>query len=179
VIIALAGRRVDAPKTAQLRFPAAKVVPVKQQIQEFLQSHQASALVCAAACGADILALEAAGELGLRRRVVLPFSKATFRDTSVVDRGGDWGERYDRIIAEVESHGDLVEFAHDKDDMQTYFTGNLEILDQAQQLAQELQTSVAALVVWNGESRGPDDVTGHFKQTAEERGFGMAEILTV
>ncbi len=179
MVIALAGRRVDAPKTAPLRFPAAQAVLVKQRIREFLQSHQARALVCAAACGADILALEAAGELGLRRCVVLPFDKTTFRNISVADRGGDWGARYDRIIADVESHGDLVEFAHDKDDMRTYFTGNLEILDQAQQLAQELQTSVAALVVWNGEARGPDDVTGHFKQTAEERGCGVAEIITV
>jgi hypothetical protein len=106
MVIALAGRRVDAPKTAQLRFPAAQAVPVKQQIREFLQAHEASALVCAAACGADILALEAAGELGLRRRVVLPFDKATFRNTSVVDRGGDWGARYDRIIDEIASRGD-------------------------------------------------------------------------
>ena len=179
MIIALAGRRVDAQNADQPRFPAENAETVKRQISGFLQSHDARALVCAAACGADILALEAAGELGLRRRIVLPFDKVTFRATSVVDRGGDWGERYDRIIAEVESQGDLVESAHDKDDGQTYFTGNLEILDQAQRLAQEIKSGVAALVVWNGESRGPEDVTDHFKHEAETRGMGVAEVITM
>lgn len=179
MVIALAGRRVDAPNAAELRFPATQTTPVKDRLREFLQTREVQALVCAAACGADLLALEAAGELGLRRRVVLPFDKAAFRETSVVDRGGDWGERYDRILAAVESRGELVEFAHDRDDMQTYFTGNLDILDQAQQLAQELNAEVAALVVWNGVSRGADDVTEHFKQEAERRGLEVAEILTL
>ena len=179
MIIALAGRRVDAANAAPPRFPAENGETVKRQITEFLQSHDALALVCAGACGADILALEAAGELGLRRRIVLPFDKATFRASSVVDRGGDWGERYDRIITEVEAAGDLIEFAHDKDEGQTYFTGNLDILDQAQWLASELKTDAAALIVWNGESRGADDVTGHFKQEAEARGMGVAEVKTI
>jgi len=179
MIIALAGRRVDAPNAAPPRFPAENAESVKLQITDFLRTHGARALVCAAACGADVLALEAAGELGLRRRIILPFDKTTFRASSVVDRGGDWGERYDRIIAEVEGQGDLVEFAHDKDDGQTYFTGNLEILDQTQWLAKELKTDAAALVVWNGESRGADDVTGHFKQEAEARGMGVAELKTI
>jgi len=179
MVIALAGRRVDASDAAQKRFPAENAQVVKQRIHEFLLSHDALALVCAAACGADILALEAAGELGLRRRIVLPFDKATFRASSVVDRGGDWGERYDRIISEVEGQGDLVEFAHDKDDGQTYFTGNLDILDQAKWLASELKTEAHALVVWNGESRGVDDVTGHFKQEALARGMEAPEVLTV
>ncbi|MCI0388872.1 MAG: hypothetical protein MOB07_08930 [Acidobacteria bacterium] len=179
MLIALAGRRVDASDATQKRFPAENASTVKQQIRDFLQSHDARALVCAAACGADILALEAAGELGLRRRIVLPFDKSTFRASSVVDRGGDWGERYDRIISEVEGQGDLVEFAHDKDDGQTYFTGNLEILDQAQWLAGDLKIDAHALVVWNGESRGEDDVTGHFKHEAQSREMGIAEIMTM
>ena len=179
MIIALAGRRVDAPKAELPRFPAHNAAYVKQQMAEFLQARQARALVCAAACGADILALEAAGELGLRRRIVLPFDKATFRASSVIDRGGDWGERYDRIVAEVEAASDLVEFSHDKNDEQTYFTGNRDILGQAAELAQEFNTQVVALVVWNGESRGSDDVTAHFKQEAETRGLEVVEVTTI
>ncbi len=178
MIIALAGRRVDAPKATPPRFPAENAAHVKEQIAEFLQTHQAQALVCAAACGADILALEAAGDSGLRRRIVLPFDRATFREFSVVDRGGDWGQRYDQIIAAVEAVGDLVEFAHDKNDEQTFFTGNLDILDQAQSLARELKTDLASLVVWDGESRGVGDVTGHFKQESLNRDLGVAEIIT-
>lgn len=179
MIIALAGRRVDIANTAPPRLPAANLETVKAQIAKFLQSHGVTGLVCAAACGADILALEAAAEQGIRRRIVLPFDHTRFREMSVVDRGGDWGERYDRIIAEVAAAGDLVEGALDPDDGQTWNTGNLDILNQAQALAAETNTDLAALVVWNGEARGADDVTGHFKTEAEARGLGVAEILTV
>jgi hypothetical protein len=179
MIIALAGRRVEAPDAPKPRFPANQVENVRARLHEFFTSHEVTGLVCAAACGADILALEVAGELGLRRRIVLPFGRAHFRAMSVVDRGGDWGERYDTLIAAVEAQGDLVEFAHDKDDMQTFFTGNLDILNQAQWLAGQTGEDLAALIVWDGNSRGADDVTGHFKQEAEARGFGVAEILTL
>lgn len=178
MIIALAGRRIDAANTETPRFPAAQLDKVRAELRGFFTSHGATALVCAAACGADILALEVAGELGLRRRIVLPFDRAAFRALSVVDRGGDWGDRFDALLTTVAAQDDLVEFAHDKEHMQTFFTGNLDILDQAQWLAQQTGADVAALIVWNGESRGADDVTGHFKQEAEARGLGVAEILT-
>lgn len=179
MIIALAGRRVDIANVAPPRFPAANLESVKTKIAEFLQSHGVTGLVCAAACGTDILALEAAAEQGIRRRVVLPFDKEQFRAMSVVDRGGDWGDRYDRIIAEVAATDELVEGTLNPNDEQTWNTGNLDILNQAQALAAETKTDLAALVVWNGEARGADDVTGHFKTEAEARGFGVAEILTV
>jgi hypothetical protein len=39
-----------------------------------------------AACGADIIASEVASEIGLRRRIVLPFARDLFRETSANDR---------------------------------------------------------------------------------------------
>ncbi len=178
MVIALAGRRVDAPNAEQNRFPAENTERVKQQIRDLLKSSNATALVSAAACGADILALEAAGELGLRRRVVLPYNRQTFKQSSVVDRADDWGARYDRIIAEVERQGDLVEDDYEKDD-ETYFAANHDILDQAEDLAETLGQPLAVLVVWNGESRGEDDVTAHFLEEARNRGLQVSEISTL
>jgi hypothetical protein len=179
MVIALAGRRVDAPAAANKRFPASRTEAVKREIAEFLRGHAASALVCAAACGADILALEAAGELGLRRRIVLPYAATLFRASSVADRGGDWGERYDAVLAAVSGAGDLIEYAHDPQDEQTWFKGNRDILEQAQRLAEQLLQDAAALVVWDGESRGADDVTAHFLREAEQCGFGVAQLSTL
>ncbi len=179
MIIALAGRRVDAPNTATPRFPAANLAAVKTRIAEFMQTHGVTGLVCAAACGADILALEAAAELGLRRRIVLPFDRFQFRAMSVVDRGGNWGERYDRLIDEAMASGDLVEATHDPNDNATWFAGNLDILNEAQSLAIKTHTDLAALIVWEGQSRGADDVSGHLKATAEDRGIGIAEVFTL
>ncbi|MCI0665125.1 MAG: hypothetical protein L0220_29015 [Acidobacteria bacterium] len=180
MVVALAGRRIDAPGAENKRFPPENAAVVQQKIHEFLINKSASVLVCAAACGSDILALEAAGDLLLRRRIVLPYDKETFKKSSVIDRPGDWGERYDRIIGKVESLGDLVEFAHDKDKEETYFATNIDILDQAARIADEMKgEDVAALVVWNGESRGKSDVTGHFREEAKKRGAQVSEIITL
>ncbi|NOT62299.1 MAG: hypothetical protein HOP19_18990 [Acidobacteria bacterium] len=179
MIIALAGRRIDAPDTNPPRFPVANVALVKVRIAEFMQSHGVTGLVCAASCGADLLALEVAGERQLRRRVVLPFNHQLFRATSVIDRGGDWGKRYDRIIAEVVAEDDLIEYAHDPNDSATWLVGNHDILKHAQALADETRSYLAALIVWEGNSRGADDVSGHLKAEAEARGLGIAKVLTL
>ena len=179
MVIALAGRRIDAPNTDNPRFPAGELERVRGEIRAFLETSGARALVCAAACGADILALEEAGALGLRRRIVLPYSIEAFRKSSVADRPGDWGARYDRIVAEVSAAGDLVAFDHPSDRDETYFQTNHDILDEARKLADELGSPLGALVVWNGQSRGDSDVTGHFLAEARKRELPVTEILTI
>jgi hypothetical protein len=39
---------------------------------------RAVALVCSAACGADLVALEEAERLGIRRRIILPLAPSSF-----------------------------------------------------------------------------------------------------
>jgi hypothetical protein len=177
MIVALAGRRVDEPGVKENRFSPENAERVKQRIREVLKAEKATALVCAAACGSDILALEAAGELGIRRRVVLPYDKVTFKHSSVIDRPGDWGERYDRILAEVDDKGDLIVDDYDQDE-ESYFAANHDILDQAEELAEETGQPLSAVVVWNGQARGEEDVTGHFLEEAKQRGLKVTEINT-
>ena len=177
MIVALAGRRVDEPGAKEKRFSPENAERVKQRIREFLSAEKASAIVSAAACGSDILALEAAGELGIRRRVVLPYDKVTFKTTSVTDRNGDWGERYDRILAEVDEKGDLSVDDYDPDE-ESFFAANHDILDQAEELAEESGEQLSVLVVWNGQARGEEDVTGHFLDEAKQRGLKVTEIKT-
>jgi hypothetical protein len=81
MIIALAGRRVDAPDSKSVRFPSTpeNLETVRKRILDLLQTKDASALVSSAACGADLLALSAADTLGVRRIVVLPFERSKIR----------------------------------------------------------------------------------------------------
>src|SRR5580692_2460109 len=138
MIIALAGRRVDAADAKQHRFPAKNVDIVRERIRRMLQTQCAVAIVGSAACGADLLALSEAGKLGLRRRVVLPFDREKFRTTSVTDRQGDWGPLYDKLLNEVENSGDLLVIHGDSED-NAYAEANHAIVDQALSLGQELQ----------------------------------------
>lgn len=180
MVVAIAGRRIDPPGAAEPRFPESAQAAVLSALVAALAESGAQAVVSAAACGADILALEAAGQLGLRRRVVLPSDPQSFRQSSVVDRPGDWGGRYDRIIAEVATAGDLVILTHPEvEGDAAYLQANVDIFDEALLLAGQLGQPLSALVVWNQVSRGPSDVTAHFLALARERGLRVREISTL
>jgi hypothetical protein len=134
--------------------------------------------VCSAACGADLVALEEAGKLGVRRRVVLPFAKERFRETSVVDRPGKWGEVYDRVIADVEPRGDLIELpsrAGDEDD--AYQAANETIIREAVTIASAGER--IAVTVWEGSPRSNSDATNEFRALAKEAGFSQRVVLTL
>jgi hypothetical protein len=178
MIIALAGRRVDAAGAKQPRFPLQNVDMVRTRVRAMLEAQGAKAVVSSAACGADLIALTEAGLLGLRRRVVLPFERKRFRDTSVTDRPGDWGPVYDQVLDEVESAGDLVLMRKTTDD-EAYSAANRAILDAAASLANQLHDPVGAALVWDGNSRGDHDITEEFGIEAHRRGLPVVEVKTI
>src|SRR3954451_21803468 len=71
LVMALAGRRVDAPDAKQPRFPPRNADEVRARIRRLFDTHNSAVLVGSAACGADILSLEAVGKQSLRRHVIL------------------------------------------------------------------------------------------------------------
>lgn len=177
MIIALSGRRVDALGAEQPRFPLQNVARVKDEVRQSLQNQQASAVVSSAACGADLIALSEAGSLGLRRRVVLPFEPGRFRETSVVDRPGDWGVIYDQVINEVKANGDLIVLDKTEQD-DPYAATNKVILNEAIALAGQTQEPVGTLLIWDGASRGKEDFTESFGTESRKLGLPVFEILT-
>jgi hypothetical protein len=90
VIVAVAGRRIDAADAAVARFPLANRGLVARRIGAALGRLDATAVIASAACGADLLALEAAQRQGMRRRVILPYAEEWFLEDSVLDRPGRW-----------------------------------------------------------------------------------------
>ena len=178
-VVALAGRRIDQDG-APARFPLSQSSRVGQLIREAMADAGAEALVASAACGSDLLALEAAGELGIRRRVVLPFDASTFRQTSVIDRPGDWGPRFDRVIADVQRAGDLVLLGLPESEQSAYEATNRAILSEAEALASPAPArDRVALIVWDGGSRGAGDLTEQFLNEARARGWDTREVSSL
>jgi hypothetical protein len=177
-VAALAGRRVDAADATARRFPLASIGSVRKRLEALLRSERVEALVCAAACGADLIALDIAGALGLRRRVVLPFAQERFRETSVTDRPGDWGPLFDRIMGEVAAAGDVVVLGLDQADDAAYAAANDAILNEAEAVAGADPSEVVAVIVWEGRSRGEGDLTEAFATSARARGHPLREVLT-
>lgn len=173
-VIVQAGRRTDAADAQVPRFPLSMTETVRQRIQQVFISEKPSALVSAAACGTDLLALDLAGEMHIPRVVLLPAPPEKFRAESVVDRPGNWGPMFDKLMRQVK-----VEVISNGAGQDSYLQANLKLLDRAQGLAAQQKTAVLALVAWNGQSRGPDDVTEHFLVQARSRKFRVVEVRTV
>ncbi len=175
MVIAHAGRRIDAPDAAVARFPASSEKHVREELARLYGETRASAVVSSAACGADLLALDEALRARLRCRVVLPFPASEFRETSVTDRPGQWGELYDSVLARSE----VRILNYPRDDDSSYEKTNRSILDEGADLAAALDEPLTAAVVWDGKSRGEGDLTEAFLLEARRRGLNPVEILTI
>jgi len=186
MIISLVGRRVDAHDAIVPRFPLENAKIVRERIRAFFVGHKITALVCSAACGADLLALDVARELDIQRRIILHCEQNRFRAISVVDRPGEWGALFDRIIREVQAEGNLVILGSDGEDEAIFATTNGVMLDEALTLARQMphdkgelsENSVLAVLVWDGQSRGEGDVTANFADEARARRLSVIEIPT-
>ena len=176
-VIALAGRRIDATDAAITRFPLEHVGVVRDRIAEYFRAKQPRGLVCAAACGADLLALDTARHFDIARHVVLPFSPDLFRARSVVDRPGHWGDLFDRVIADARQAGTLRIETLNPNDADVFELANERILARALALASQ-HAQPRALIVWDGAPRPRGDVTLAFANSAMGLGLPVDEIFT-
>ena len=194
MIVAFAGRRIDAPGTTIPRFPLTQVAVVRGQIEELFIRDQVKILMCSAACGADLIALWVAKDLGIDFRIVLPFSPELFRVTSVMDCPGterwNWGVVFDQVLSVAKGKGEVVVIETDDDRHTGYQAVNHAILDAAIQKSQMQMNrpaaailspnhDVQAVIAWDGRARGPSDLTRHFAEEARSRGLVVKEIFTL
>lgn len=176
VVVALAGRRIDAADTEPPRFPLSRIAAIRQTVGNLLRHEAINILVCSAACGADLIALDVAITAGVRCRIVLPYPPLAFRNTSVIDRPGDWGPLYDQIISTVDAAGDLVILSEVAGDPAAFFHVNEAIIREATSLA--MPNRPIALLVWDDVSHSDTDATAHFHALAVDAGFIERTILT-
>jgi len=120
-VIVFAGHMIDAPGRDVPRFPAALAPAVEAAVRECCARLRQPIVYTSAACGADLIFIEAALDAGAEVNIVLPFERTDFVRTSVAVGGGRWTERFlaalERaarvIMATDESHlGDDVLFEH-------------------------------------------------------------------
>lgn len=146
-VLVFTGHMLDRPERASARFPAAIEAGVSEAIRAKLAALRPLAAYGSAACGADLLCLEIARELGAETHIVLPFPPAAFRRASVDFAAGDWGERFERALADADS----VTIASDHQasgSVATFEYANLILTGMGALRAQLLQTDLRALAVW-------------------------------
>jgi hypothetical protein len=179
MIVALAGRRIDALDAEEKRFPLEMEEVVYSRIREFFHKNKVEILVSSAACGADLLAQKAARELGIERHIILPFGRGKFRKTSVTDRPGDWEKLFDEICDEAEREGDLIVLEGFEDDEENAYSAvTTEILKRAKSL-QSKNDEILAVVVWEGKAKREKDETRLFTKQAEMQNILVRTISTI
>jgi class 3 adenylate cyclase/tetratricopeptide (TPR) repeat protein len=143
------GHRIDLPGRSTPRFPAALEGQVSAAIRDRLQQFRGQVGFASAASGSDILFLEAVRELGGEFTVVLPYPKAEFIADSVQTYPEDtWVNRFEQVIAQARE----VVIASDckpQNDELTYEYSNRMLHGLAQIRANQLQTELVPLAVWN------------------------------
>jgi hypothetical protein len=176
MILALAGRLIDPVNLKKQRFPENMEDTVRERILECLRAEKPAVLVSSAACGADLLAQDAASELDIERHVILPFDRRRFRLTSVERCPGIWGPVFDRLCDESEAQGNLVTLRNSLDETEAYAAATIAILDHAEGLEPD---AIAAAVVWEGAARNCSDESSAFMKEAQRRNIRVIEISTL
>jgi hypothetical protein len=78
----------------------------------------------------------------------------------------------------VQAAGDLV-VLQDRSEEEAHARANRVILDEAVSLARSLNKPAAAVLIWDGTSRGSHDITEEFAIEARNRGLEVAEVRTI
>ena len=97
-VIAFAGHMIDAPGRSVPRFPAALEPAVRTALRKHLARLRQPVVYTSAACGADLIFIEAAQEIGAEVNIVLPFDREDFVRTSVAIGGDEWVARFDAAL---------------------------------------------------------------------------------
>jgi hypothetical protein len=178
-IVMYTGHMLDRATRAQPRFPATLEDAVAAAVRRRFESLRPVAAYGSAACGADIVCLEAMHEFGGETHIVLPFPAAEFRRVSVDCAQGKWGDRFELAVARATSVTITSEHRA-RGSNAPYEYANYILSGMARLRAQALQTQLHAVAVWDGRAALAGDLAPggaasvvHLWQT---QGVELAEV---
>lgn len=174
-VLVFTGNMVDQPGRATARFPAQLEAAVREALRARLAAIAPAAVYGSAACGADILCLEAARALGTETHVVLPFPPEEFRRASVDIVSGQWGERFERVLAAADSVT-VTSDHHAHGSVATFEYANLVLTGMGRLRAQVLDTPVRCLAVWDAAAKGAAGGSASLVSLWERHGLSVEHV---
>ncbi|MBU4355759.1 MAG: adenylate/guanylate cyclase domain-containing protein, partial [Proteobacteria bacterium] len=149
-VVVFSGHMIDQPGRLKPRFPDYLAPQVYEQIADALERLDARIGAASAACGSDILFLEAMLKREGEINIILPFIKEDFIKTSVtVVPGTDWGPRFEAVLEQA-SQVIVASENRASGNAMVYEYGNLLLDGLAILRAKMLDTELIPLVVWDG-----------------------------
>lgn len=170
--IVFTGHMIDAPGRKEPRFPAVKEAAVKDKIYTLLLEKKNSGKVlkgiAGGACGGDILFHEACLQLGIPSAIYLALPVGDYKKESVSFAGGDWEQRFDRLI-----HILPVYFLPKGNKEDVWQAANKYMLRQALRYG---SGNTELLALWDVESEKKPGGTLDMVEAAKEKGITVTEI---
>ena len=164
-VAVFSGHTIDADGQELARFPAKDESKVTQAIETVIARRGVEIGISAAACGADILFLEALQREGKETKVVLPHAIDIFRRVSVTDIGGEsWGIRFDAVLKNA---NDVVVLApHQGEDLAYQFQGAV-MAGLAVLRALAVDGQALGIALWDGKVGGVGGTSTVVKEWAQ------------
>ena len=149
-VVVFAGHMIDQPGRLKPRFPNYLAPQIYQKIADILERLDARIGLSSAACGSDILFLEAMLKREGEINIILPFIKEEFIKSSVsIIPGTDWSQRFETVLEQAAQ----VIIASDNrvsGNAMVYEYANLLLDGLAILRAKMLDAELIPLVVWDG-----------------------------
>jgi len=165
-----AGNRIDIAGRRSVRFTETEVPTVAARVAHLLAALHPTAVVSAAAAGADLIVLGEAIKAGVAVHVVLPIGRDAFVEQSVADAGREWVERFDTVVAHANSDPRCTVVEGDaRPDTSWYLEGHDQLLRRAEVVA--CGDVVIALTIRPPEGETPPSVSDAFVARAERSGL--------
>jgi class 3 adenylate cyclase/tetratricopeptide (TPR) repeat protein len=159
-LVIFSGHMMDSANRHTPRFPPADEHAVRSIIEEQLRLINAGIGFSSAACGCDIIFLEAMLNRGGTIHVLLPWPKAQFVKTSVEVAAGNWLARFERVLARAASVRVLGELQMPGSPIGLDYC-NAAMIGLARLYAHSLDLEFAPVAVWDGRPGAPGG-TGSF-----------------
>jgi class 3 adenylate cyclase len=148
-VVIFTGHMVDTPDRSEPRFPPQLEAAVRLEIDRYLDDMDARIGYCSAACGSDLVFIEAMQDRDAEVNIVLPFDIEDFLETSLHHGGPHWVARFRRAVKLATSVKYVTEERYLQDDVLFDFAGRI-LQGYALLRAKTLETSPYLLTVWDG-----------------------------
>lgn len=175
-VVVFAGHMLDQPGRAVPRFPPSAEAAVRTQIVRHLDDMDARIGYCSAACGSDLLFVEAMQERGAEVNIVLPYAQEDFLEASVRYAGPRWVARFHRALEQAASVKYVTSESVCGDESVFALMGRM-LLGFAALAAQPLQAEPVLLSVWDGRASalagGTADIVSGWPDPARRRAIAL------
>jgi tetratricopeptide (TPR) repeat protein len=175
-VLVFSGHMIDRPDRPAPRFPPDSEPAIAETVHSRLAEVRPVAVYGSAACGADILCLEAARDLGAEIHITLPFPPTEFREFSVdFPATGNWGERFDSLLEAADS---LTVTSENRasGSASTFHYANIVQTGLCRLRAELLGTTTVGLAVWDGQVGDDAGGTATAVDLWQRRGMGVIRI---